>query len=144
MRRETFMGLDALVVLAILLAFLFGGCAIVPPFNQYSFNETARLKREALALLKEAEESSKLHEDEAARVMAGVNRAFEDAKLRDMNGESMGYWTILLDPDLPSLAGGIRLWRANDTLSKATIVEFRRLVAENFDAISKLEGNKRR
>jgi hypothetical protein len=148
MHHKTFTGQDASVLLsavfAALLVLLLGACAYVPPFNQYSWDETARLKAESLDLIQSAQESNKLHEERVQAVLASVHRAYVDANLRYQNQESMRQWAILLDPKQPSLAGGIRLWQANDTLSKATIAEFKKLVAMNFDQISKLEGKKRR
>jgi hypothetical protein len=149
MRKETFTGFDAsvlpgVVLLALLSSLLLASCAYVPPFNQYSWEETTRLKAESLALIESARESNRLHEERAQAVLASVQRAYADANLRYQNQESMRQWAILLDPEQPSLAGGIRLWKANDTLSKATIAEFRKLVAGNFDEFSKLEGKKRR
>lgn len=148
MRREIFTGADASLLLgavfSALLALLLGGCAYTPPFNQYSWDETTRLKAESLALIHTARESNSLHEERAQAVLASVQRAYVDANLRYQNQESMRQWAILLDPDKPSLAGGIRLWRANDTLSPAAIKDFKKLVASNFDEIVKLEGKKRR
>ena len=148
MRREIFTGADASMLLGAVfsafLALLLGACAYVPPFNQYSWDETARLKTESLALIHNARESNTLHEERAQAVLTSVQRAYVDANLRYQNQESMRQWAILLDPYQPSLAGGIRLWKENDTLSQAAIRDFKKLVASNFDEIAKLEGKKRK
>jgi hypothetical protein len=127
---------------ALLLATLFAGCAILAPFNQYSFDETARLKVESLSLIRKAKQPYAVHAQKADSVMAGMNSAYRDALLRSKNLESLKQWEILLDPEQGSLAGTIRKWKWSGTLPADTIAAARKRIARNFDEISRLEGNK--
>jgi hypothetical protein len=131
-----------LIPVAILLALGLGACAVLAPFNQYSFNETARLKVEALTLVRKAEQPYAVHARKADSVMAGMNSAYRDARLRSKNAESLRLWEILLDPEQGSLAGTVRKWQWSGTLPADTIEAARKLIAQNFDQISKLENNK--
>jgi hypothetical protein len=127
-------GLAALLALA--------GCAALAPFNQYSFNETARLKVEASQLLERAVHPYPQHARKADSVLTGLNRAYQDASIRTKNHESMRRWEILLDTNLASLAGSITRWRREGTLAQDVIEAAQKDIAEDFDVISKLEGNK--
>lgn len=135
-------GKRAIGMAATALFMLFSGCAILAPFNQYSFDETARLKVESLALIRKANQPYSTHAKKADSVMAGVNSAYRDGLLRSKNLASMNQWEILLDPEQGSLAGTIQKWKWHGTLPADTIKAARRMIAENFDAISKLENNK--
>ena len=122
--------------------FLLANCAILAPFNQYSANETARLKVEAKALIGKAGQPYSVRKRQADSVMAGLNRAYQDASLRTKNQESMRRWEILLDTNQASLAGTVARWRREVTLSEATIEAAQRDIAADFDVISKFEDNK--
>jgi hypothetical protein len=121
---------------------LFSGCAILAPFNQYSFDETARLKVESLRLVRKADRNYSLCARTADSVMAGLNSAHRDGLLRSKNKESMAQWEMLLDPSQGSLAGTLNRWQHKGTLPRDSIDLALKLIAANFDAISKLEGNK--
>jgi len=126
------------------LFMLFAGCAVLAPFNQYSFDETARLKKEAFQLIGKAGQPYFLHARKADSVMAGLNRAYQDASIRTKNQESMRRWEILLDTNQASLAGTVTRWRREVTLSPETIAAARKDIADDFDVISKFEGDKGR
>jgi hypothetical protein len=130
----------ALALIAALFAL--SGCAALAPFNQYSFNETARLKVESRQLLAKAGQPYRQHARKADSVMAGLNRAYQDASIRTKNNESMRRWEILLDTNQASLAGSITRWRREGTLAQDVIEAAQKDIAEDFDLISKLEGNK--
>jgi hypothetical protein len=141
MRALNMKTLPALLV-ATLLSVLFGGCATLAPFNRYSFDETARLKIESMTLLRKANQPYSMHAKKADSVMAGVNSAYRDGLLRSKNLASMDQWNILLDPEQGSLAGTIQRWKWSGTLPPDSIKAARHMIAQNFDAISKLENNK--
>jgi hypothetical protein len=129
--------------MAAALFMLLSGCAILAPYNQYSFDETARLKVESLRLVRKAERNYySLCAKTADSVMAGLNSAHRDGLLRSKNKESMAQWEMLLDPSQGSLAGTLNRWQHKGTLPRDSIDLALRLIAANFDAISKLEGNK--
>jgi hypothetical protein len=137
----------AIQLVAILLAMAavyLGGCAWRAPFNQYSFDETARLKTESTALLDKSSRSYALHFRNAETLQANVYKAYQDAQLRALNEESMQVWLVLLDAQQLSLAGALNRWKLNDTLSAEERREFQGRIAKNFDDISKLEGGKKR
>jgi hypothetical protein len=120
------------------------GCAWRAPFNQYSFDETARLKTESTALLAKSDRSYALNFRKAEALQANVVKAYQDAQLRALNEESMQVWLVILDAQQLSLAGALNRWKLNDTLSADERREFQNRVAQNFDDISKLEGEKKR
>jgi hypothetical protein len=124
--------------------FLLAGCALKAPYMRYSFDETARLKVESMALLANARQSYRLSSSRADSVMRGIESAYADASLRSKNQASMRQWEILLDSEKVSMAGMVRQWKREDTLSTATILLTRLVVAEDFDIISELEGKKSR
>jgi hypothetical protein len=128
--------------MAAALFMLLSGCAILAPFNQYSFDETARLKVESLRLVRKAEQNYSRHAKTADSVMAGVNSAYRDGLLRSKNKESMAQWEMLLDPAQGSLAGTLNRWQHKGILPRDSIELALKVIAANFDAISKLEGNK--
>ena len=131
------------LVLGFGIALLTTGCASQKaPYLRYSFDETARLKVESMALLGKAHQSYPLGERGADSVMSGINSAYQDASLRSKNGESMRQWENLLDSSQGSMAGILKQWKQNDTLSTATILEARIIIAGDFDRISSLENNK--
>ena len=131
-----FIALSGLLVIA--------GCAALAPFNQYSFDETARLRKEAHHLLGKAREPYSSHAREADSVLAGVGRAYRDASIRTRNQESMRRWETLLDTNKASLAGTVMRWRREGTLSAGVIAAARKDIAADFQAISSLEGDKGR
>ena len=137
----------ALRLIAVLLALttvLVAGCAWRAPFNQYSFDETARLKAESTALLHKADRSYALSARKVEALTVNVYKAYEDSRLRALNEESMRVWLVLLDAQQESLAGALNRWKLNDTLSAEERREFQQRIAQNFDDISKLEGEKKR
>jgi hypothetical protein len=133
-----------LALITLIAAIAFSGCASKAPYLRYSFDETARLKVESMAILGKARQSYPLGESGADSVMNGIHSAYQDASLRSMNGESMRQWEILLDSNQGSMAGIMRQWKQHDTLSIAMIQQAQIVVAGDFDRISILEGNKGR
>ena len=133
----------AKIFLALIAPLLLIGCATQKaPYLRYSFDETARLKVESMAVLDKAHQSYPAGQGGADSVMSGVNSAYQDASLRSKNSESMRRWENLLDANQGSLAGILRQWKENDTLSLAMIQNARIIIAGDFDLISKLENNK--
>lgn len=133
-----------LVLFASIALGVLTACGSMAPFNQYSWNETARLKQESLALFERAHEDYGVHEDRVESVMAGVRSAYRDAQIRHQNEESRRQWAILLDPEQSSLKGAVQRWKEGGKLTPKAIADAKIRIAGNFDAISKVEGGKRR
>lgn len=133
-----------LSILLMTVGLFHAGCALRAPFMQYSFDETARLKKESTALIAQSNRPYKLQSDKAKALRESVERAYQDASLRSKNQESMRVWENLLDTSQTSLAGALYRWRIYDTLPETDRVVFQKTVARDFDDISKLEGNKGR
>lgn len=51
-------------------------------------------------------------------------------------------WKILIDPDQNLLGGFLSRWKREETLSKIFIKQNRKLIADAFDTIIKLESGK--
>jgi hypothetical protein len=132
------------ILLAGLAIGVLTACGSMVPYSQYSSDETARLKRESLALFSHAHEDYRLHEDRVESVIAGVQSAYRDAEIRHRNDESRRLWVILLDPEQNSLAGVLRQWKEDGKLSPAAVAVAKKRIVSDFDAISKLERGKRR
>ena len=134
-----------LALLSLSASLLMTGCASQKaPYMRYSFDETARLKVESMAILGKANQSYLKGEGGADSVMNGINSAYQDASLRSKNKESMRQWETLLDANKGSMAGIMKQWKQYDTLSNAMILQARIVIAGDFDRISRLEGNKSR
>ena len=143
MLRPTIPRVALMLALALAGASL-SGCALRAPFSPYSFEETARLKTESIALVEASGRSYAQHYREAEALLANVYRAYKDSRLRTLNEESMRVWLTLLDANQPSLAGALNRWKLLDTLAAAERATFLVTIERDFDAISTLEGKKKR
>lgn len=117
-------------------------CALKANYLGYSFDETARLKVESVSIVEKAHQRYGKWKPKADSVLNGVKRAYEDASLRNKNQASMREWETILDSTQGSLAGTLKRWRENDTLSGEEIEAARKTISADFDRISKLENNK--
>jgi hypothetical protein len=133
-----------IAIMLMVVSVLGAGCALRAPFNQYSFDETARLKTESTALIRKADKSYAKNFRTAEALQANVFKAYQDSRLRAMNDESMRVWLVILDAKQSSLAGALNQWKLNDTLTAQEREWFQNTIAQHFDDISKLEGNKQR
>ena len=132
-----------LALITLIAAIAFTGCASQKAaYMGYSFNETARLKTESMAILGKARQSYPLGESGADSVMSGIHSAYQDASLRNKNQASMRQWEAILDSNKGSMAGVLRQWRQYDTLSSDMILQARIVIAGDFDRISRLENGK--
>jgi hypothetical protein len=120
------------------------GCASRAPFNQYSYNETVRLKTESTDLILRGYRSYALVTSTAELLQADVLSAYHDARIRTKNDACAKAYLTILDKDQESLAGALQRWKANDTLSLQERKTYNTRIAQSFDLISSLENKKQR
>lgn len=128
----------------IMLAVLTGCPATISPFNQKAYEQATSLKVEALSVMSKATEPFSKQKASVDALKLDVEKAYEYAKGRPKNEESITQWKIIIDPDRNSLFGFLRHWEEKTTLSPAFINEAKSLVAEGFDAVIELESGKRK
>ena len=118
---------------AMVLVFgLLSACQTIAPFRETAYRMATSLKVESLNLMSRAAEPYAAHAPEVAVLKLELDKAYEYARGRPNNAESIGQWEILLDPNRHLLGGFLRRWQAEGQLSPHFVEEARGEVAKGF------------
>lgn len=122
---------------------LLAGCSTIAPFNQKGYEQATSLKVDALATMDKATEPFTSQQQNIAALKLNVEKAYEYAKGRPQNEETIQQWAILKDPSRNSLGGFLRRWEEKSVLQRNFIEQAKDLVSDGFDTVIALESGKR-
>jgi hypothetical protein len=122
---------------------LFTACETISLFDSTAAQKATELKASALALMDQASGSYATHRSEAETVKLLATTAYDYAKSRSKNQESIQQWAILVDPNRNSLVGFIDRWEKEGKLSQVFVHEAKAEFAKAMDAIIDLETGKK-
>lgn len=125
-----------------LLLLLVGGCNLIAPYNQKSYEDATMLKVESLSLIDKSSEPYADHEEAAERLKLKIRQAYEYAKGIPNNSDAAKQWGILAASERNSVVGFLEFWQQNTTVSEYFRNEVKSQIAKHFDAIIGLEGAK--
>lgn len=134
-------------VLGILLIFSFiFSCSSLRTaiFDQYSYQRTVDIRVETEALLNNAVEPYTTYQDQAEALLLDARKVMEYEKHKPDNETTYRMWKLVLDPDSNLLAGLIKRWEAQTTLSPTFTNEAVSQVNKAMDLILKFEMKKDR
>lgn len=111
-------------------------------FSLVAYEMAIDLKVDGLRLMDAAELPFTDSVTKVKALQIRTEKAFEFAMGRPKNEHSAEQWRIMIDSDRHLLGGFFKRWESESTLSRAFIVEAKKLVEKSFDAIIGLESGK--
>jgi hypothetical protein len=132
----------AVGLLAVIYSLLITGCISTAPFDQEAYQTAVDLKVDSLRLMDQASESYTNHTAEADSLMLRVHKAYEYAKGKPGNDETVAQWAKMMDPKDKLMAGFIADWEAKGQIKKSMIDNKKPMMAEAYDTIIDLESAK--
>ena len=111
-------------------------------YDQYSYQQTVSLKIESEALIKNATNSFTTYKTEVDDLILDLKKLVEYEKNKPNNQITYAMLKIMADQDKNLLAGFLKRWEEENTLSQAFTDEASAQITEAFDLILKYEGNK--
>ena len=124
------------------LAFSLCGCSTISPFSPNAYEQATSLKVEALTLMEKANQPYPDQKVSVEAVQMSVEKAYEYAKWRPKNQDSISQWEVIRDPSKNSLGGFLNRWKQKTTLDSEFIQEAKSLVSDGFDTVIHLESGK--
>jgi len=117
-------------------------CYSISLFDHYAYTQATSLKVDSLKLMAKATEDFTKHEAEVDDLLTRIEKAYEYEKARPKNVITTKMWEKLKDPEKNLLGGFLKFWQENKTLSRAFVVEARKIISDAFDQIIGLESGK--
>ena len=128
-------------VLAAVLIFL-GSCKTISVFDQYAYAQATALKVDALNMMDKATETYASQQAAIEAVNTQIEKVYEYEKHRQQNTITIKMWELLKNPDKNLYGGFIKRWKDRSTLNAEFIREAKIQIAQAFDMIAELEGEK--
>ena len=126
-----------------LLALLFLGACILPPFEQRSVDLAIELRDESTAIMAKAVEPFADYSDSVTALRTKLKAALAAEAARGHNDESLAQWGLLADPQGALLGGFLTRWEQRGTLGQLFVNEKRTQVMRAFAIIIATEEEKR-
>ena len=126
----------------ILCLLLFISCTKTAFYSSDAYRRAVELKVESLYLMNKATESFNQHEKEVEELKLELNKAYEFARSRPHNQETIQQWRLMTNPSENLMGGVLKLWEKSGKLSPAFIKSSRKQIKSAFNAIIELEGGK--
>ena len=130
--------------IALLLTTVFTGCASISPYNAKAYEQATSIKATALITMTKAQNPYQESANEIEDLILEMDRAYEYAKGRPKNSESIRQWEIMKDPEQKLLGGFIQEWKTKQKLNTTYVELKKKQVGLGFDQIIELEGGKRK
>jgi len=130
---------------ALLMMYVTVSCSSMQAaFSEQAYQQAVNLKVESLNMMNEATQLYELHEEKVQVLKIELQKAYEYAKSRPNNSESMRQWEIMIDPDGSLLGGFISMWKERGQISSTMVEQSKGNIEEGFDIIMELESGKRK
>lgn len=130
--------------LMLLLFLCLGACApLIGPYSPTAYQNATGLKAETLALMGKATKPYADNEKKVEGLMLDIDKAYEYVHGIPTDDLSSLQWDILRQPDGALLGRFFARWKADGTLNKVYIDEFKGIISDAFDEIICLEANKK-
>ena len=136
--------LQALGMFLILLCLVSCSSLRTAIFDQYSYQKTVDIRVETEALLNNAVEPYTTYQEKAEALLLDARKVMEYEKHKPDNETTYRMWKLILDSDANLLAGLIRRWEEQTTLSPTFTTEAVLQVNKALDLILKFEMKKDR
>ena len=130
---------------ALLMMYVTVSCSSMQAaFSEQAYQQAVNLKVESLNMMDKATQLYELHEEEVQALKIELQKAYEYAKSRPNNSESMRQWEIMIDPEGSLLGGFISMWKERGQISTTMVEQSKGNIEEGFDIIMELESGKRK
>lgn len=116
---------------------------LIGPYSPTAYKNATSLKADTLALMDKATEPYSKYEQKVNSLMVEISEAYEYVHGIPSDDLSARQWEIIKKPDGKLLGKFFSRWKSKGTLSRAYILEFRKIVSDAFDEIICLEANKK-
>ncbi|MDX1670866.1 MAG: hypothetical protein R3211_00890 [Balneolaceae bacterium] len=113
-------------------------------FDQHAYQQAVNLKVESLKLMDKASEPFADHKSAVESLKTDLQKAYEYAKGRPQNTESIQQWEIMIDPEGSLLGGFLAMWEERGQISTTMVEQSKGNIEEGFDIIMELESGKRK
>ncbi len=132
------------IFLILIMHILIVSCSTIDVFNQKAYEQSVNLKVEALNIISNANESYDANIQTINELKIDCKKAYEYAKGRDKNEDSIKQWEIMIDPESNLLFGFLERWKNKKMLNNQFIIEAKQIISEAFDTIIELESGKKK
>jgi hypothetical protein len=104
-------------------------------YSAQAYQQAISLKVEAMALMDEATNPYSEHEEKIVEVKREMTKAYEYARRRPNNEESTQQWELMIDSDNNLMAGFLKKWEDDETLSANLIENSNVIISDAFETI---------
>lgn len=129
-------------LLIALAGILLSGCVSTAPFDQRAYETAIDLKVDSLVLIEQSTEQYPNHVVEAGALLIQIRKAYEYAKGKPYNDETVEQWKRMADPSKNLMAGFIKRWESKGKMKAIMADNIKPGIAEAYDAIIELEAAK--
>jgi hypothetical protein len=129
-------------LLTVVCSLLVAGCVSTPPFDQYAYQTAVDLKVDSLMLMSRAGEAYTNYVTEADALQLRLHKAYEYAKGKPGNDETVAQWAKMMNTNDNLFAGFIVHWEHKEQIKPAMINNAKSGVSDAYDAIIDLEAKK--
>ncbi len=140
-RRPRWSGAGRLAIMCLVAGCLLSGCA--PRYSPYVYDETARLKKQSLALVDKAVEPYAKQEAKVEALKLDLSALVQQEQARKRNAAKVKQWQLLLNEQGHLLGGFLVKWQKDTVLNEVFVRLAESQIEQAFEVIQATEKDRR-